>query len=103
MSAHSLRLSLSRRASHDLQLIQRYSFKQWGADQARAYDTVIERALSRLQQHPNLGRDRDDLVAGLRTLPVGRHIIYYRLSSDALIVDRILHQRMNVTRDQLTR
>ena len=102
MSAPSLHLALSRRASRDVETVQRYSVKQWGTEQAKLYDEAIVRALTILQEHPNLGRDRSDLLQGLRTHPVGSHIIFYRVFGDTLIIHRILHQRTNVTPDQLT-
>jgi toxin ParE1/3/4 len=72
-----------------------------GAQQATVYDEAIVRGLAMLRQRPNLGRDRSDLVPGLRAHPVGRHTIFYRVSGNALFVHRILHQRMDVTPDQL--
>jgi toxin ParE1/3/4 len=102
MSAPEFRLVLSRRASADIRTIQRYTARHWGPDQARVYDEAIVRALTMLQEHPDLGRDRGDLVPGLRSHPAGSHTIFYRVSGDTLTVRRILHQRMNVTPDQLT-
>ena len=83
-------------------MIQHYSVRQWGTVQAREYDATVVRALKLLQEHPNLGRDRSDLVPGLRSHPVERHLIFYRVSADTLIIHRILHQRMNVMPDELT-
>ena len=41
---------------------------------------------------------RDEIIEGLRSLGVGRHIIFYRLCKTEIEVARILHKRMDVTR-----
>jgi len=44
-----------------------------------------------LSQHPESGRDRSDLRPGLRGLPVGNDIIFYRPNDYGIDVIRILH------------
>ena len=39
---------------------------------------------------PELGRVRDELLPGLRCLPVKRYTIYYRINSAALEIVRVL-------------
>jgi toxin ParE1/3/4 len=101
MSVPDRRLALSRRASRDLRTIQHYSVRQWGTEQATVNDEALARALTALQDHPNLGQDRSDLVPGLRSYPVGSYMIFYRVAGGTLLVHQILHQRMNVTPEQL--
>jgi len=49
-----------------------------------------------LGQFPGMGRARDELAAGLRSLVVEQYIVFYRLTSDAVQVVRILHGRRDI-------
>jgi toxin ParE1/3/4 len=40
---------------------------------------------------PGMGRDRKDLLAKLRSFPVGNYIIFYRPVAGGIIVIRVLH------------
>jgi toxin ParE1/3/4 len=44
-----------------------------------------------LAQMPELGRKRSDLAPGLRGLPIGNYVIFYRLIPDGIQVLRVLH------------
>jgi toxin ParE1/3/4 len=49
-----------------------------------------------------MGRTRDDLSPGLRSYPVGDHIVFYRVTATELIVRRIVHGRRELERNQLS-
>ena len=54
----------------------------------------VERLDSRcttLAQNPGWGRRRGDLRAGLRSLPFGRYLIFYRVTSRGVEIVRVLH------------
>jgi toxin ParE1/3/4 len=64
------------------------------ADNAAAADRTIlalQDAEDRLARLPNLGRSRDELSAGLRSWPVGAHLIYYRPEAGGILTVRVLH------------
>lgn len=44
-----------------------------------------------LGRTPGMGRGRDELAVGVRSFPVGRHVIFYRVESDAVQVLRVLN------------
>jgi toxin ParE1/3/4 len=44
-----------------------------------------------LTHNPYLGKERKEIEAGLRSFPVGSHIIFYCPLSDGIEVIRILH------------
>ena len=67
----------------------------WGAEQANSYRSVIDLALATLTANPRIGRSRDVITPGLRSYGVAQHIIYYRLSGDAVTVLRILHRKID--------
>ena len=55
---------------------------------------AIKETLDRLSEFPNMGQARDDLVPGLRSLPVSRfrnYIVYYLPLRDGIDVLRVLH------------
>jgi len=53
----------------------------------------IATAATRLERNPLPGRDRDELRAGLRSLLVHPHTIFYRINKDEAQVVRVLHER----------
>ena len=52
-------------------------------------DEVYQRC-ERLVQFPETGRRRDELLPGLRSLPIGRYIVFYRLRGEAVEIARVL-------------
>ena len=44
-----------------------------------------------LSQFPQLGRSREELAAGLRSLVVERYVLFYRVTAHAVEILRILH------------
>jgi len=51
-----------------------------------------------LRAYPNIGKPRPDLVAGVRSFAVERHLILYRIEDDAIGGLRVVHERMDATR-----
>ena len=90
-----MRLQLTDSARDDLMSIRDYSAEQWGGARRDRYMHAINKRLAELLRHPELGPARDDLGAGFRCLLVGRHAIFYRLEGEDIVVQRVLHQRMD--------
>jgi len=69
------------------------------ADNEQAADRLpdrIDESLIRLADFPELGRQRPELGKALRSLPVGRYIIYYRPISKGLEVVRVLSSFIDI-------
>ena len=49
-----------------------------------------------LAEEPQRGKACDDIRPGYRKYHVGRHLIFYRQSTEGLEIIRILHDRMDV-------
>jgi len=69
----------------------------WGEPQARAYDATLREAIQRLADCPELGRARNEVRPGSRSLLVGEHVVFYETVVDqvegaAIRVIRILHR-----------
>ena len=65
----------------------------------------MQRSLSVIQQCFNdlaistiSGISRDDVVKGLYCYSIQKHLIFYRDTRDELVILRVLHQRMDVSR-----
>jgi len=61
-------------------------------------EEALARALDALADNPLLGRARDDLRPGARTLRVREHVIVYDVTPDLVRVARILHGRRDLHR-----
>ena len=59
--------------------------------QADDFIDLIDEKFQNLSRQPGLGRRREELVAGLRSFPVGRYVIFYLQVQDSLQIVRILH------------
>lgn len=91
-----MRLTVTHAARGDLKAIARYTEKEWGGTRREQYLTAIRDRFSDLLTHPLLGTGRGDLAPDCRSLLVGRHVIFYRVSGEEIVILRILHQRMDV-------
>lgn len=92
-----MRLVVSRAARGDLQSIARYTAREWGAAHKKTYLAAIRERFSLLRRRPKMGTPREDISPGYRSMPVGRHLVFYRLTREEIVILRILHQRMDAT------
>ncbi len=99
MSLPDLPLILSPQAEDDFADILQYTFETWGEDQVYLYREVIDKALLTIQQNPQIGHRKLEISQEHRAFPAGRHIIFYRTTSNAVLVSRILHERMDYGRN----
>ena len=93
-----MRLVLSRRAAADLEEIGDYIAQ----DNPLRATTFVEELAShceRLTRYPDIGTARPELGEGLRVMPHGRYLIFYRPRDGALRIERILHSARDVTGD----
>jgi toxin ParE1/3/4 len=93
-----MRFVLSPRAQADIDDIWAYTIEHWGERQAEIYIRLIKAAVDAIATDPDVGRPCDDVRPGYRRYAVGSHLLFYRVTAAAVIVVRILHQRMDVER-----
>ena len=89
------RYRLSQQAEKDLEDIWIYLAQQ---DELGA-DLQMVRLLDRfpmLAQFPNMGRQRNELLTGLRSFPVKPYIIFYIILLERVEIVRVLHQSRDV-------
>ena len=90
------RLVLSPKAERDIEQILRYTEETWGEAQAVVYHQLLDDALRRLLEGPGEGRGSADMPKTPLALPVGSHVVVYRVQGDTIGVVRVLHQRMSL-------
>lgn len=83
------------RAREDLKDIWRYTFREWGAAQADKYLAEIEVRIAQLKTSPYLGRPREDVRSGYRSLRVREHVVYYVVTPSLIRIIRVLHAQMD--------
>jgi toxin ParE1/3/4 len=89
------RVITSPQADLDIEDILNHSIDTRGESQAAAYYKRLQQALRGLETFASIGRRRDDLFGGCRSLPVEQHVVYYRIDGVTVRIARILHRRMN--------
>jgi toxin ParE1/3/4 len=64
--------------------------------QADAFVDRFDAEFLLLAQQPGIGRKRDELLAGLRSFPFERYMIFYFAIPDGIEVVRVLHSARDV-------
>ena len=85
-------------AEGDLEAIWTYTLQQWSAEQADRYIDTLTAAFAELAQSPKSAPACDQIRPGYRRRSIGRHMIYFRLTTYGIVVVRILHDRMDAPR-----
>jgi toxin ParE1/3/4 len=88
--------ALRQLARADLEAIWIYTVEQWGVEQAERYLHGVFDCFEELAANPRLGRDRDDVKAGYRSFPQGRHVVFYLIASEGIEVIGVVHQSADV-------
>ena len=79
----------------DLESIYGATVRSWGLNQAEHYVSLIRATIERLCVHPKSGRQYAD-IEEVRSIPSGRHLIFYALQDDTITIIRVLHDRMDL-------
>jgi toxin ParE1/3/4 len=79
--------------------IWNYIFKESG--DADAADNVIDAIIKRfhlLNQYPRMGRAGDDLRPGVRSFPIGKHVILDVIDDEDIEIVHVIHGRRDIDR-----
>jgi len=66
---------------------------------AKAADSVVEKIFnvcSSLQKMPKMGKARDELAPGVRSITSGNYVIYYRINEQSIDVLRVWHSHRDI-------
>lgn len=92
----SLTIQLTSSAERDLEAIADYTEAEWGRRQAFEYMDKLLQKIQSLAFAPGIGRARENLAAGVRSLPAGGHVIFYTADPSTLMVLRVCHAAMDI-------
>ena len=92
------RLLLSDEVRQDIEGIWLFTMENWGQEQADRYVAGITGTFEKLADATIVSRAAEGTKPGLRKVPVGRHVVFFRESAEVVEVVRVLHERMDVGR-----
>ena len=82
----------SKRAKRDLISIHKYIAEDNKSRiNADRYMRRMDDHFELIATQPGMGKQRDDLLPGLRAHPLGRYQILYRLHSEGIEIVRVIH------------
>lgn len=84
-------------ASQDIEAIADYLAMQSNLAMAETFLTEVDQSFQRLGQFPYLGRQRDELYPGLRSLPCRQYLIFYRLLDSEIEIFRVVSGYQDLT------
>ena len=88
---------LTKKAVQDLNQIWNYTYDNWSENQADKYYEELICHCSKIAKDPNIGKQYEFLVEGLKGSKVNKHIVFYRqISEEKIEVERILHEGMDL-------
>ncbi len=89
---------LSNEADLDIEEIFDYTEAEFGTNQAIFYVSRLEEVFEMLIVNPALGKARDEILPGLRSLPKPSHVVFYRVLPDCIRIVRVLHGSRDISR-----
>ncbi len=90
-----MKIFISEDADRDLLNIHSYIAERNPAA-AVALAHEFKEKLTSLSRFPSIGRDRSNLVKGIRSVVAGNYIIFYRIDSDQVTIMRFLDGRRDI-------
>ncbi|AMN44727.1 type II toxin-antitoxin system RelE/ParE family toxin [Rhodoplanes sp. Z2-YC6860] len=96
MASANGRLFWSPDAEEDLISAWLYGASEWSPIVADEHLHLLWRTARRLLDHSELGKARDELAPGVRSLPADPHMIFYRIENANIQIVRVLHQREDI-------
>jgi toxin ParE1/3/4 len=83
------------KARADLLAIRIWGEDRWGPERSREYLEGLIDSIERLSEFPEMGRPRDVLAPGLRSVRYKDYLIFYVLELRQPVVVAVLHDRRN--------
>jgi toxin ParE1/3/4 len=82
---------LSSAAARDIEEIYLYGYVQFGEAQADLYAVTLENRIAMICANPKLGRTDARVTPAIRRFECQRHVIFYDLLDEHILIVRILH------------
>lgn len=96
MALKGLPYELSQEADLDLEDIFDYTAIEFGIDQAVQYLMGFEELFKLLSINPRMGKERNEIRIGLRSIVKESHIVFYRITSHSIRIVRVLHTSRDI-------
>ncbi|MBD2742303.1 type II toxin-antitoxin system RelE/ParE family toxin [Coleofasciculus sp. FACHB-1120] len=81
---------LTKPAIRDIEQIADYIARQSGLDQGDRFLNKLDAKFVKIAQFPNLGRQRDEILPGLRSLPMDNYLILYMALGQDVEIFRVV-------------
>jgi toxin ParE1/3/4 len=91
-------IEVSAAAAKDIEAILDQSAAEFRLLQTEKYYESLKRCLESLSENPGMGTTADNVRAGYRRFSHESHVVFYRVSKGGILVVRVLHARMDVSR-----
>lgn len=92
------KVDLTKEAERDLIGIYLHGIEHFGRAQAESYAEALNDKIMIAAENPSFGADYGFVRKGLRRYECVSHAIYYRTTTEGILVLRILHGRMDPSR-----
>lgn len=86
----SAQFRLTEPAIQDIEQIADYIARQSGLNQADRFLNKLDAKFVKIAQFPNLGRQRDEILPGLRSLPMDHYLILYMAIGQDVEIFRVV-------------
>jgi len=74
--------------------IAQYTERTWGKKQRNTYLKMLDDAFYTLAKTPSLGKIRPEVYHAIRSLHVGKHVVFYIQKKKHVVIVHVLHERM---------
>jgi toxin ParE1/3/4 len=92
------RLIISTPASRDLEDIADYFGRNSGLSRSEQFITEITERMANIARFPQIGRQRDELSSGLRSLPYKQYLIFYWIQESTIEIVRVVSGYQDLTK-----
>lgn len=90
-----LSIKIRPEAKKDIKKIWRYTFDNWGEQQAYSYTSELGQSIEGIISNPKIGVPIDYIREDYRLLHVKHHLVIYRLTGRTIEVVRVLGESMD--------
>ncbi|MGE4557124.1 MAG: type II toxin-antitoxin system RelE/ParE family toxin [Desulfovibrionaceae bacterium] len=91
-----MRFRLTNRAYDDLKNIARYTQTTWGIEQRNEYLSRLDQSFRVIAENVKIGRNCDHIKEGYCSYSVGKHLVFYKIDNETVLIVRVLHQSMDI-------
>ena len=86
-------------AKASMMQIARYTQQTWGVKQRNSYMQLIDACFHALAASPRQGKSRPEIHHAIRSHPVGKHVVFYMIQMNGIVIVNVLHERMDPDRN----